>query len=89
MSHRRAEEVLEESYLSVRAKILEVAATLDRIDRGAESESLADDERRSRISQAIDILSRSSGAEGKSRAEDIQQLFSRPYEADWRKIMEV
>lgn len=89
MPHRRAAEVLDESYLDVRAKLLEVAATLDRIDRAEESAAIVNDARRGQIDHAIAILSKSSDEAVFSRATQIQQLFSRPYEADWRKTMEV
>jgi hypothetical protein len=85
---RAADQILNESFLEVRAKLLEVAATLDRIDRSADEESpLADQNmpRRASIDDAIRILL----SEGPDRAERLQRLFSREYESDWRKQMQL
>ena len=85
--HRSADTVLNESFLELRAKLLEVAATLDRIDRSSDTASLGDaaSQRRDQINQAIDILLGSAC----NRAEQIQHLFSRPYEPEWRKSLNV
>ena len=83
-----ADQILDESYLAVRAKLLELAATLDRIDRSADEGSpLADhsEPRRARIDDAIRILL----SEGPDRAERLQRLYSREYEADWRGQMQL
>ena len=39
MTNRPADQILDETFLGVRAKLLEVAATLDRIDRSADDGS--------------------------------------------------
>ena len=75
--------VLNREFLEIRAKILEVAASLDRLDRGAGS--MADDPRLKRLLEAIDILQDSKP----ERAEQIQLLFSREYEDDWREIFKI
>ncbi len=50
-------QVLQETYLSVRAKLLEVAATLDRLDRAAdEGSKIEDDHRLIKLRQAIHLL---------------------------------
>ncbi len=77
--HRQSSEVFESEFLPVRAKLLEVAASLDRLDR-AEG-SVDDDLRRSQIGNAIETLLRAR----EDRAEQIQLIFSRPYEDDWRR----
>jgi hypothetical protein len=85
---RAADQILDESFLEVRAKLLEVAATLDRIDRSADEESPLTDRnkpRRASINDAIRILL----SEGPDRAERLQRLFSREYQADWRKQMQL
>ena len=85
---RAADQILDESFLEVRAKLLEVAATLDRIDRSADEESPLTDRnkpRRASINDAIRILL----SEGPDRAERLQRLFSRVYQADWRKQMQL
>ena len=73
-----AAEVLEREFLGVRARLIEMAAALDRIDR-AEG-SVADDPRLDKIRQALQILS----GERSGRAEKLQLLFSLPYQDDWR-----
>ncbi len=85
---RAADQILDESFLEVRAKLLEVAATLDRIDRSADDGSPLTDRnkpRRASINDAIRILL----SEGPDRTERLQRLFSREYEADWRQQMQL
>lgn len=72
-----AAEVLERGFLECRARLLELAAFLDRLDRGG---GVADG-RLTAIRQALEILREHKVTD---RAERIQLLFSRPYEADWR-----
>jgi hypothetical protein len=76
---RKSLEVLEQEFLPVRAKILEVAAALDRLDRA--SGSLASESRRAQVHAAIQVLLRPDD----DRAERIQLIFSRPYKDDWRE----
>jgi hypothetical protein len=85
---RPATQILDESFLETRAKLLEVAATLDRIDRSVDEELPLTDEakpRRKSLDDAIRILL----SEGPDRAERLQRLFSRDYEADWREQMQI
>lgn len=70
--------IFSSQFLEVRARILELGAVLDRLDR-AEG-SVADDARRTAIREAIDVLQ----SDGPDRAEQIQMIFSREYEDDWR-----
>jgi len=86
MTMRAANQILDETFLEVRAKLLEVAATLDRIDRSADEDAPLTDQartRRGRLDDAIRILL----SEGPDRAERLQRLFSREYESDWRTQM--
>ncbi len=76
---RTASQVFDQEFLPIRAKLLEVAAALDRLDR-AEG-SLASDPRRTQVQAAIQVLLRPED----DRAEQIQLIFSRPYEDDWRE----
>lgn len=76
---RTAREIFDQEFLPVRAKLLEVAAALDRIDRC--EGSLANDARRTQIQAAIQVLLRPED----DRAEQIQLIFSRPYEPDWQE----
>ena len=85
---RTADTVLTETFLEVRAKLLEVAATLDRVDRAAaEQEPLGEGgrEQREKIDRAIELLL----ADGPDRAAQLQQLFSRGYESHWREQMQL
>jgi len=72
-------DVLQEEYLPTRAKILEIAASLDRIDR-AEG-SLQDDARMVNLQEGLRILLDSNSG----RAERVQLLFSREYEEQWQE----
>lgn len=78
IDERRAIEVLDAEFLPTRAKILEVAAALDRLDRA--KGSLATESRRTQLQAAIQVLLRPED----DRAEQIQLIFSRHYEDDWR-----
>jgi hypothetical protein len=72
-----APEVLNREFLEVRARLLQVAASLDRLDRA--SGSVKTDPRLAKIGQALAVLSGSQG----DRAEKIQLIFSRPFDAKW------
>jgi hypothetical protein len=88
MSDRSADTVLNESFLEVRAKLLEVAATLDRVDRAiacGNPLSEAMESRRGQLRQAIDILHQNNAG----RAEKLQKLFSRDYQPDWRTTFQL
>jgi hypothetical protein len=73
-----ARDVLAREYLETRAKLLEIAASLDRIDRGRGS--AVDDPRMEQIRRGLDALRDKSPG----RAERIQLIFSRPYHEGWR-----
>ncbi len=88
MTNRPANEILDETFLEMRAKLLEIAATIDRIDRSADDGApLTGDAvvRRGKIDDAIRLLL----SEGPDRAERLQLLFSRQYESTWRQAMQV
>jgi hypothetical protein len=74
-----AAEVLDREFLSARARLIDVAATLDRIDR-AEGDVSADP-RLGALRQAIQTLAENTPG----RAEQLQLVFSLPYEDDWRR----
>ena len=74
-----ASEVLDQQWLTVRARLIEVAAALDRIDR-AEG-SVAEDPRMKQIGQSLALLADEHG----SRAEQLQMVFSLPYQPEWRE----
>lgn len=88
MKSRSADEIVDEVFLDVRAKLLEIAATLDRIDRAVKDDGELDDEseaRRQKLLQATEILL----SDEADRAERLQHLFSRPYQSDWREAMKI
>lgn len=76
------QQIFDETYLATRAKLIELAATLDRIDRAGQ-EKPVDDPRRARLEEALRILLAASPAA--DRAKQLQQIFSRPYDAQWRR----
>ncbi len=77
------DDIVAESFLDVRAKLLQIAATFDRIDRGRKAGPLSasTQARRELLTEATEILL----SDAPNRAEKMQQLFSRQYETDWRE----
>lgn len=73
-----APEVLDREFLEVRARLLQLAAALDRLNRAAGD--VSNDPRLDKIRRALGVLESSHG----DRAERLQLIFSRPYEADWQ-----
>lgn len=69
-----ASEIVELYFIENRARLLDIAAFLDRIDRYAGATAARDDFRYRALLQAIELLS---GPEG-GRTAAIQQLFSDP-----------
>jgi hypothetical protein len=76
-----AAEVLNREFLEIRARLLHIAASLDRLDR-AEGD-LKGDPRPELIRRALAILAE----QEPERAEKIQLLFSRSYDANWKKTL--
>jgi len=74
-----ASEVLDREWLVVRARLIEVAAALDRIDR-AEG-SVDEDSRMKQLGSSLALLA----AERDNRAEQLQMAFSLPYDSQWRE----
>ncbi len=70
---------LDRDFLTIRARLVELAAALDRIDRAAGGAAV--DGRLDKIRQSLAVLA---GA-GPNRAADVQMIFSLPYAEDWRK----
>jgi len=73
-----AAEVLNRYFLELRSKLLDIAAILDRLDRGG---PLPADARLGQIRQALQELASSTPG----RAERIQLIFSRPYDPNWER----
>ncbi len=76
-----AGKALDTYFLDVRCKILEVAAILDRINRGRDAATVENDPRMSRVHHALEVLLDDNG----DRAERIQQAFSLEYDPSWEK----
>jgi hypothetical protein len=74
-----APEVLNREFLEVRCKILDLAAAFDRLTR-AEG-SVEGDPRLARLREALQVVL----DETSDRAEQVQMVFSRPYEEGWQK----
>ena len=78
-----APEVLSREFLEIRCKILDLAAALDRLAR-AEG-SVADDPRLARLREALTVVL----DESDDRAEQVQMVFSRPYDDAWQNAFRV
>lgn len=78
-----AEQILDREFLEIRGKILEIAASLDRIERA--NGTVDNDRRVELLEKGIQILI----DDHSNRAEQIQLLFSRQYESDWRDQFDV
>ena len=76
-----AAKALDNCFFEARAKLLDLAAFLDRINRGRDAAALSDDPRLDRICRALEVLQDQSGG----RAERIQQIFSLEYDAKWER----
>ena len=71
---------LDRYFLEMRCKIIEIAATLDRIERGAGGKALAD-ARLAKIRESVSVL-----LDGKpDRAERCQRVFSLQYDSEWKR----
>lgn len=71
--------VLDREFLEMRAKVLELAASFDRLDRG--DGDIGNDQRIARIREALEVLMDNKP----DRAEQIQLIFSRAYDDDWQR----
>ncbi|MHC5108693.1 MAG: hypothetical protein ACYTHJ_02295 [Planctomycetota bacterium] len=72
-------EMLDREFLKVRSRILDIAASFDRIDE-ATGPTAGDD---ARIRQVRDALTQLMD-DHPGRAERVQMIFSLPFEDDWR-----
>ena len=77
MTPMPAARVMDQFFLEARSKLLDLAAILDRLDRG--DGNVAADSRLERIRQAVLTLME----QGTGRAERIQKLFSLDYDPSW------
>ncbi|MEC9092456.1 MAG: hypothetical protein VX438_07110 [Planctomycetota bacterium] len=77
-----AQNVIDREFLEIRAKILELAASFDRINRG---EGDASAQQMDLILAGLKILD----TPEPNRAERVQLLFSREYSKEWRTEFKV
>ena len=70
---------LEREFLPIRAKILEIASALDRIQRAATND--VEDPRWEQLQAGIRLLQEGNP----DRAEQVQLLFSRAYDEQWQQ----
>lgn len=73
-----AQEILDNEFLEIRAKLLQLAASFDRLARA--ERSVVGDPRMEKIQQALSVLS----SDEPCRAERLQMIFSLPYDGDWQ-----
>jgi hypothetical protein len=78
---QNAPSVFDRDFLTLRGKIIEVAATLDRIGRA--TGSAESDPRLEQVRRSLDLLARREPAT--DRAEQVQLVFSLPYDPQWRE----
>ena len=76
-----ANTALDAYFHEARAKLLDMAAILDRIGRGPNAAAVAKDGRLEKILQALEVLH----DENEGRAKQIQQIFSLEYDAAWER----
>ena len=81
MSPLPASKALDAFFLDARSRILDLAAFLDRIDRGQAAATVATDPRLGKIRQALEMLPTAEG----NRAERVQMIFSLDYDRKWDK----
>jgi hypothetical protein len=77
---RPAQAVLDRDFLEVRARVLALAADLDRLDRAPALQGAPPDRRLDLIRRALEALL----VPEPGRAETVQQIFSREYDPQWR-----
>jgi hypothetical protein len=80
-----APQILDREFLDIRCKILELAASFDRLAR-AESTmgTVSGDTRMGRIREGLGVLLEDMTS-GQDRAEQVQMIFSREYDPSWRE----
>ncbi|MBC20889.1 MAG: hypothetical protein CMJ74_11595 [Planctomycetaceae bacterium] len=75
-----ANEVLAREQLKIRAKLIEIAAILDRIDRA--NGEVDHDPRMLEIRKSLEVLS--SFKSDINRAAEIQMIYSRDFDVEWK-----
>jgi len=77
---RPAQQVFDDNFPALRAKLLEIAAIFDRIDRGEATPEA--DRRVEQVRAAIELLMEGSTS---NRAEQMQKIFSLEFREAWRE----
>ena len=85
LNTRDAMQVLDHDFLEARAKLLEIAAILDRIDRAPRGTASIPMFALYQFRRAIEALLEP----GPGRAETVQRIFSLDYDSGWRERMNV
>ncbi|MEC8338824.1 MAG: hypothetical protein VXZ84_11835 [Planctomycetota bacterium] len=80
-----AKAVLTREQFKIRAKLIEIAASLDRIDRA--NGEVDDDPRMMEIRKSLEVLSGPNG--DSNRAAEIQMIYSRTFDAEWKTHFEL
>jgi hypothetical protein len=75
-----AAQALDAYFLEARSKLLDLAAMLDRIDRGGGA-AVGADPRLEKVRRALDVLRDERGG----RAERVQKIFSLEYDPKWEQ----
>jgi hypothetical protein len=76
-----AAKALDAFFFDARARILDLAAFLDRIERGQNAAEIRNDPRLAKVRRAVAVLLE----DGDDRAEHVQTIFSLDYDANWEK----
>jgi hypothetical protein len=76
-----AARALDQFFLDARSRVLDLAATLDRIGRGADAAAALADPRAKLLRQALEVLT----GDAPNRAEKVQQIFSLDYDPSWER----
>jgi hypothetical protein len=76
-----ASKALDAYFLDARARLLDLAAILDRIGRGPGGAGLSADPRLANIRKALEVLA----DESAGRAERVQKIFSLDYDPTWER----
>ncbi len=79
LSRLTASRALDLYFLEARAKLLDLAAILDRFQAGEGAENLPQDSRWSQIRDALAVLN----SDAPDKAERIQMIFSQTYDPSW------
>ena len=80
MTPLAADQALAAYFLEARSKILDLAAILDRIQRGDGAARTSGDPRLENVARALQILLNEPGG----RAEAVQRVFSLAYDSGWK-----